>query len=115
MPDKPAPTRRFPRFLAEYAVLVRRTGKIGSEKLARTRTIGGGGCMFIYHESLGVGTELELVISLPGGIIKVQTRVVWETVPAPYQYEVGVEFLRMTLDDQKAFDEALAVLAVARQ
>jgi hypothetical protein len=55
------------------------------------------------------------VISLPGGIIKVQTRVVWETVPAPYQYEVGVEFLRMTLDDQKAFDEALTALAAARQ
>lgn len=114
MPDKPAPARRYPRYLAEYAVLVRKAGKIGSEKLARTRTIGGGGCMFIFHESLGIGTELELVISLPGGVIKAESRVVWETVPAPYRYEVGVEFVRMTADDRSAFEATLAALAAAR-
>ena len=115
MPDKTTPPRRFPRFLAEYAVLVRRTGKIGSEKMARTRTIGAGGGMFTFHQSIGVGTELDLVISLPGGIVKAQSRVVWETVPAPYQYEIGVEFLRMTPDDQQALDATLAALAAARK
>jgi hypothetical protein len=115
MPEKPTPTRRFPRFLAEYAVLVRRTGKIGSEKMARTRTIGGGGCMFNFHESIGVGTELDLVISTPGGIIKAHSRVVWETIAGPYQFEVGVEFLRMTPDDQQTLDAALAALAAARK
>ena len=115
MPEKPTPARRFPRFLAEYAVLVRRAGKIGSEKLARTRTIGGGGCMFIFHESVGVGTELDLVISTPGGVVKSHSRVVWETVPAPYQYEIGVEFLRMTPDDQETLDAAIAALAASRK
>jgi len=115
MPEKPTPTRRFPRFLAEYSVLVRRAGKIGSEKLARTRTIGSGGCLFIFHESIGVGTELDLLISAPGGIVKAQSRVVWETVPAPYQYEIGVEFLRMTPDDQETLDAAIAALAAARK
>jgi hypothetical protein len=114
MPDKATPVRRFPRFLAEYAVLVRRTGKIGSEKMARTRTVGGGGCMFNFHESLGVGTELDLVISMPGGVVKAHSRVVWETLAGPYQFEVGVEFLRMTPDDQKALDATLAALAAAR-
>lgn len=114
MPEKPTPTRRFPRFLAEYAVLVRRTGKIGSEKLTRTRVIGGGGCMFTFHQSIGVGTELDLVISLPAGIVKAHSRAVWETMAGPYQFEVGVEFLRMTLDDQKALDGALTALAAAR-
>jgi hypothetical protein len=111
MPEKPTPTRRFPRFLAEYAVLVRRTGKIGSEKMARTRTFGAGGCMFNYHQSVGVGTELDLVISLPEGIIKVHSRAVWETLAGPYQFEVGVEFLRMTPDDHQALEAALAALA----
>ncbi len=115
MPEKPTPTRRFPRFLAEYAVLVRKTGKIGSEKMVRTRTIGGGGCMFNFHESIGVGTELDLVISTPGGIIKAHSRVVWETIAGPYQFEVGVEFLRMTPDDQQTLDAALAALAAARK
>ena len=115
MPEKPTPPRRFPRFLAEYAVLVRRTGKIGSEKWARTRKIGGGGCMFIFHESIGVGTELDLLISAPGGIVKAHSRVVWETAPAPYQYEIGVEFLRMTPDDQQSLDATLAALAAARE
>lgn len=115
MPDKATPPRRFPRFLAEYAVLVRRTGKIGSERMARTRTVGGGGCMFNFHESLGVGTELDLVISMPGGVVKAHSRVVWETMAGPYQFEIGVEFLRMTPDDQQALDTTLAALAAARK
>lgn len=115
MPDKATSARRFPRFLAEYVVLVRRTGKIGSEKVARTRTIGGGGCMFNFHESVGAGTELDLVISMPGGIVKAHSRVVWETMAGPYQYEVGAEFLRMTPDDQQALDATVAALAAARK
>jgi len=115
MPDKAPPARRFPRFLAEYAVLVRRTGGIGSEKMARTRTVGGGGCMFNFHESLGVGTELDLVISMPGGVVKAHGRVVWETTAGPYPFEIGVEFLRMTRDDQQSLDTTLAALAAARK
>jgi PilZ domain len=115
MPEKATPVRRFPRFLAEYAVLVRRTGKIGSEKMARTRTIGGGGCMFNFHESLSVGTELDLVLSTPAGVIKAHSKVVWETMAGPYQYEVGIEFLRMTPDDQQVLDATLAALAAARK
>jgi hypothetical protein len=115
MPNKPAPTRHHPRYLAEYAVLVRRAGKIGSEKFAKTRTIGGGGCMFIYHESLAIGTEVDLMISLPGGVIKAEARVVWEAVRSPYHYEIGVEFLRMTPDDRETFEDALAGLAGARK
>jgi hypothetical protein len=113
MPEKPAPARRFPRFLAEYPVLVRKAGKIGSEKLAKTRTIGGGGCMFIFHEPIAVGTELDLVISCSGRIIKAHSRVVWQSTTNPYQNEIGVEFLRMTPDDKATFEETLAALAAA--
>jgi hypothetical protein len=70
--------------------------------------------MFSFHESIGVGTELDLVISMPIGIVKANSRVVWETKAGPYQFEVGVEFLRMMPDDQQALDAHLAALAAAR-
>jgi hypothetical protein len=33
----------------------------------------------------------------------------------PYQFEIGVEFLRMTPDDQQSLDTTLAALAAARK
>ncbi len=108
MPAKLIVPRRFPRVPAENAVLVKKVGEEDSELLARTRSVSCGGCMFVHRESLGVGTAVELLISLPGRVIKVQGRVVWESVTAPASVEVGVEFLRISAEDRRALESALA-------
>ncbi|HQT95173.1 MAG TPA: PilZ domain-containing protein [Thermoanaerobaculaceae bacterium] len=100
--------RRFPRVPAEKAVLVKKLGDESSETLAKTRMVGGGGCMFVHHESLGVGTAVELLISLPSRVIKAQGRVVWETVAQGGTVEVGVEFLDVSAKDRRALEAAVA-------
>jgi hypothetical protein len=108
MPDKILIPRRFPRVPSENAILVRRIGESDSELLAKTRSVSSGGCMFVHHEQVGVGAAVELLISLPGRVIKVEGRVVWESAAAPGQIEVGVEFLRIAPDDRRALEAALA-------
>ncbi len=107
MPDKAREQRRFRRVPAEKALLVKRTGDDASEALAKTRTVGAGGCMFVHHEPLGVGTHVELLISLPRRVVKAQGRVVWEAVKEPGRVEVGVEFLDISRKDKRALDAIL--------
>ena len=113
MPEKIMLPRRFPRVPAENALLVKKMGEEGSELLAKTRSVSSGGCMFVYHEPVGVGTAIELLISLPGRVIKAQGRVVWESVSAPGKVEVGVEFLRIAAEDRRALEAAIATRAAA--
>ncbi len=108
MPEKPREQRKFPRVPAEKALLVKKLGGEASESLAKTRTVGGGGCMFVHHEPLGVGASIELLISLAGRVIKARARVVWEVVAKPGHVEVGVEFLSISAKDRKALENALA-------
>ena len=105
--------RRFPRVPAEKAVLVKKLGDESSETLAKTRMVGGGGCMFVHHEAVGVGTAVELLISLPTRVIKAQGRVVWETVAQDGTVEVGVEFLDVSAKDRRALEAAVAEAAPA--
>ncbi|MGD1146762.1 MAG: PilZ domain-containing protein [Thermoanaerobaculaceae bacterium] len=108
MPDKPREQRKFPRVPAEKALLVKKIGDEASESLAKTRTVGGGGCMFVHHEPLGVGARVELLISLAGRVIKAQGRVVWEVIVETGRVEVGVEFLSISPKDRQAIENALA-------
>ncbi len=108
MTDKPREQRKFPRIPAEKPLLVKKIGDDASESLAKTRTVGGGGCMFVHHETLGVGSGIELLISLHGRVIKTLGRVVWEVVTEPGRVEVGVEFVMITDDDRKVLASALA-------
>ena len=108
MPDKPREQRKFPRVPAEKALLVKRIGDDSSESLAKTRTVGGGGCMFVHHEPLGVGQRIELLISIAGRVVKAEGRVVWEEVGEPGSVEVGVEFLNISPKDRKTLENALA-------
>ena len=89
-------------------MLVKRIGDEASEALAKTRTVGRGGCMFVHHEPLGVGTAVELLISLPSRVIKARGRVVWESVTQPGTVEVGVEFLEVSPKDRHTLEVALA-------
>ncbi len=113
MPDHGSEQRRFPRIPAERALLVKKVGDEDSEALAKTRSVGGGGCMFVHHEPLGVGARVELLISLAGRVIKVEGCVAWEVVKAPGDVEVGVEFLSISPKDKRALDEILVDSAPA--
>jgi len=108
MTDTPREKRKFPRIPAEKPLLVKKIGDDASESLAKTRTVGGGGCMFVHHETLGVGSAVELLISLQTRVIKAHGRVVWEVVTAPGHVEVGVEFVMISADDRKTLASALA-------
>ncbi len=109
MPERPHEQRRFPRVPAEKALLVKKVGDDASEALAKTRTVGGGGCSFVHHERLGVGSAVELLISLPTRVVKVQGRVAWERVTGPQTVEVGVEFTVVSPKDRSALTRALAL------
>ncbi len=113
MAENPRELRRFPRVPTQKVVLVKRIGDDASETLAKTRTVGGGGCMFVHHEPLGVGTAVELLISLPSRVVRAQGRVVWEAVVRAGTVEVGVEFLDVSAKDRHALEVALADATVA--
>lgn len=108
MTDEAKNKRRYPRVTAEKALLVKKVGDETSESLAKTRTVGGGGCMFVHHEPFGTGARIELLISLPGKVIKTEGRVVWEVVTEPGRVEVGVEFLSISPKDRHSLERALA-------
>jgi PilZ domain len=111
MTDDAREQRRFPRVPSEKAVLVKRIGDEASEALAKTRTVGAGGCMFVHHEPLGVGSAVELLISLPGRVVKARGRVVWENLEGAGRVEVGVEFLDVSAKDRRALDAAVAAVS----
>jgi c-di-GMP-binding flagellar brake protein YcgR len=115
MVEEPRAFRRFPRVPAENAVLVRKVGDEGPDVLATARSVSSGGCMFAHQERLGAGTAVELLISLPGRVIKAQARVVWENERASGEVEVGVEFVRISPEDRRALEATIAMQAPARK
>jgi hypothetical protein len=100
MADEYPEKRRFPRLPAEHAVLVKALGPGETEEFAKTKTVGLGGCMFVSDTALGLGSAIELLISVRGGVVRAQARVVYE-IPAEGGFKVGVEFLRMATGDLK--------------
>src|SRR5271169_224058 len=95
MPESPKSQRRFPRIPSEHALLVKRAGDESSEALVKTRVLGGGGCMFVHDASLGVGSVVDLLISLPRQVLKARARVVYEIPNRTGDVEVGVEFVEV--------------------
>lgn len=100
--------RRFPRVLSEHAVLLRLLGGNPFEEFARTKVISPGGCMIVSRESLGYSTLMELLIAVKRRVIKTDARVAWEVRKTDSDYQVGVEFLRISPAD-RAFLESLVV------
>jgi hypothetical protein len=102
MADELPDQRRFPRIAAEHAVLVTKT-KAGTETLeefAKTRSLGLGGCMFLSDEPLGLGSVIEVLISLAGRVVPTTARVVYERAN-DRRFEIGVEFLRLDPGDRQ--------------
>lgn len=99
--------RRFPRISSENAVLVKKLGPQVLEHFARTRVVGLGGCMFVSETPLGVGSAIEILISVKGHVIKAQARVVWELPAADGKTEIGIEFVNVAPSDRAALEGLL--------
>ncbi len=100
--------RRFVRFPAEFAVLVRHLGPQETENLAKTEVVGQGGCLFIHPQSLGLEETVELLISARGLVLKAKARVAYASRREDGRYDIGVEFLAMSAEDQEKLRHALA-------
>lgn len=89
-------------------MLLRLLGGSPFEEFARTKIISPGGCMLVSRESLGYSTLMELLIAVKRRVIRTDARVAWEVRKNDTDYQVGVEFLRISPAD-KAFLESLVV------
>jgi hypothetical protein len=87
--------RRFPRVSESYALLVRRVGPGNPEGLFKTNNLGLGGCEFHSDSGFGVGSRLDVLISIERRVICVSGRVVYERKGADGGFGVGVEFRRV--------------------
>jgi PilZ domain len=94
------PKRRFPRIASQHAVLVTKAGPEKLEEFAKTRDLGLGGCMFLSEEAIGVGSVIEVLISVAGRVVATTARVVYENA-GDRRFEVGVEFLRLHASDRE--------------
>ena len=69
--------RRFPRISEEHAVLVRKLAPGLPEGLYKTSGLGLGGCEFFAGTPFGVGSRLDVMISLERRVIRAEGRVVY--------------------------------------
>ena len=106
MPDPEQDNRRFPRMPSANVALVKSLSAEGSEDFAKTRSMGLGGCGLHSREPLGVGTPLELLISVEQRVVSVRGRVVYEH-PEADGWEAGVEFLDLDPDAREAIGRLL--------
>jgi hypothetical protein len=93
--------RRFPRIPSENAVLVKRCSPAAIEGFAKTQVVGLGGCMFVSDEPLGIGSFLDLLISVRGKVAKATGKVVYELPKTDQHIEVGVEFVGIAPHDRE--------------
>jgi hypothetical protein len=100
--------RRYPRIPSENALLLKRRGGEEDEGFAKTRVVGLGGCMFVSGEALGVGTRLEILMSVRGRVAKTDGRVVYEVPRETRCFEVGVEFLGISPPDRHVLETLFA-------
>jgi len=105
MSDEHASRRRFPRIASHHAVLAKSSGKDGLEEFGQTKSIALGGCSFIADEPFGVGSSIELLITVDGHVVRGRGRVVYEHDVDGGRKEIGVEFAG--LDDASAIERLL--------
>jgi hypothetical protein len=100
----PASTRRFPRACSQHTVRLRVLGERRPEEIMQTQVISQGGCMLVSDRSIGFGSLLELAITLDGQVVRADGRAAWENRRGRGEYEVGVEFLRISPADRGLLD-----------
>jgi hypothetical protein len=92
--------RRYPRISSENAILVRRLGAGERDGYVKTRIVGLGGFMFVSSKAWGVGTHVEMLLSVRGRLAKLQARIVYELPREDLSFEVGVEFVHVPTPDR---------------
>jgi hypothetical protein len=93
--------RRYPRIQSELPLSVKKIAPGSRERIAMTRVVGLGGCMFLNAESIGAGSPVELSIRCPDREIQVKGRVVYEVYRKDSRFEVGIEFLSIKEEDRE--------------
>ncbi len=75
--------------------------------------VGAGGCRLMASERLEKGDRLELRMHLPTwqAASEVPVRVIWVRTVNRERYDVGVEFIDVTLEQQVRIDEWVRFLA----
>jgi len=100
MTDRFSTPRRYPRIASHHAVLARKVSD-GLEEFGRTKSIAVGGCSFVADEAMGIGSPLELLITVDGGVVRAHGTVVYE-IDKDGRKEIGVEFAGV--DDTAAIE-----------
>lgn len=90
--------RRHTRIPSTHPLLVCLAGggALAERDLHETKVVGMGGLMFVGPRSYGVGTALQLDLAVRDRIVEASARVTYETRRPDGQYEIGVEFLRLS-------------------
>ena len=98
--------RRFPRIDSHHSVLLKRLAD-EMEGFALTRTIALGGCSVVSKETIGVGSMLELLIAVEGGVVTARGRVIYENELGDGRFDIGVEFRDLSQEDAARIQQVL--------
>jgi hypothetical protein len=100
--------RRFPRIPAANTVLVAQVDGRTVDQFARTRSVGLGGCGFVYPEPLTEGAIIELMIALRPEAIKTLARVAYQRAREDGGgFDIGVEFLALSPEHRRTLEDLL--------
>jgi hypothetical protein len=89
-------SRRFPRIRSEVPIRVRIIGAQSDVEYGETNVIGLGGLSFLSASPFGYRSLVEITIPLEGGMVSADGRVVYENRKSGKEWEVGIEFLRIS-------------------
>ena len=105
--------RKFPRVLEAFSVRYRAAGELaGSWCSVTTSNLSAGGIRFRCVEPLEVGTPLRVELKLPGmaEVMTLRGHVAWSQMLASGVMESGVEFLDVTIPQQRLIDQLVGFL-----
>ena len=105
--------RRFPRAPESFSVRYRITGELaGSWASAAVVNFSAGGIRFRHPEPIDVGAALALQMRMPGiaEVLSVRGQAVWSQLQASGVVESGVEFMDVTIPQQRLIDQLVGFL-----
>lgn len=109
--------RRFPRAVQPLAAQCRPAGEFGSSWLsAMVVNLSANGMRVRTEVPFQAGVEVELQIKPPGfrDALLLRARVIWQQMHAPGVVEHGIEFGKISLDQQEQLDQLVEFLRQGR-
>jgi len=92
--------RRFSRIPSTCSVLVRFPDGAQPQRFSSTQVVGMGGCSFLHPRALDPGTHLWLDVAVGSKLVEAEAQVAYSRPTSGPQFEVGVEFLRLSASDR---------------